>query len=239
MSATLWDRSTVPPLALALVRKAEGDRLQAYLDSGKVPTIGTGSITMPDGSRVRPGGHITQQQDDAMLARQLGLWAGVVARVLPKRVPLTVEWAAALISFTHQEGPGALFGSVLADMLDAGLMEQAGQQLNGWVVATVNGVRGPQLGIMRRMEAQRRIAFGAPLDAAWHEVWALDDAVLLPLYHGACTEAGRFRGGKVTWEVHPAAHPASLHPAYLASSQQPETAHAPMAAERAGTPTGS
>jgi lysozyme len=47
---------------LELIRKAEGERLTAYLCTLKVPTISFGVTIYPDGSRVKLGDKITKEK---------------------------------------------------------------------------------------------------------------------------------------------------------------------------------
>lgn len=205
---TIWNKSSPPIGARELLRSMEGDKLRAYLDSGGKPTIGTGSTFMPQGGPVHMGQVITQAQDDALLDKQIMAWVSVIARAI--QANLTHDAGSVLVSFIHQMGVNALPGSVLADMINAGLLNRAAAQLNGWVIATANGVRGPVLGIMHRMETQRRMFLGAPLEPTKTEVWAMPDAALRRLYAAACCDAAAYRHGTATWEVHMAVAP--VHP---------------------------
>ena len=213
---------TARALAAALISAMEGLRLAAYKDGGGTWTIAVGSTFMPSGRRVQGGDTISHAAALELLEDQIEEWATVIARTIT--VPLSDFWWAVLASFIHQEGVNALPGSVLADMLNAKLWARAGGQLNGWVIATAGGVRGPQLGIMRRMEAQRRMAvLSLDVEPTRTQVWALGDGPLLPLYKTACDDAASYRGGHVTWEVHPVA----AAPLHAAPVPQPSVQQSP------------
>ena len=187
---TVWDRAKVPALAHALLDKIEQVKLQAYRDSAGYWTIGCGSRTMPSGRPVQPGDRISQADADALRDRQARAWVAVVVGAV--HVPLPVEWAAVLISFTHNCGPGALPGSTLAGMLNAGQATLAAGQLGGWVLAG----GAISLGLMRRRELERRIALGADL-SAFDAVWRLTEADLMPGYRRAFADAAAFHHGAV------------------------------------------
>ena len=184
----IWDRASVPALAGQLLDKVETVKLHAYLDSAGNPTIGCGSRTMPDGRPVRLGDTVSAAQADALSNRQTLEWVGVISGVIS--APIPIEWAAALISFVHNLGRGRLPGSTLAAMLNAGRLDLAGRQLNGWVL--VDGRLN--LGVMRRREFERRITLGQGM-AAYDPVWQLGEGELMPLYRQSFTDAAAFHAG--------------------------------------------
>lgn len=200
----LWDRTSVPAIIKPWLRLVEKDVLTAYPDAGGVETIATGSTIMPNGSPVRPGDRVTQAQDDAMLDQQIiSIRIPAIVKAIPACVPLTESMAAMLIELTYNEGNGVLApGNVITEMLVAQLFDRGFGQYPGWCIATQNGVRGPSLGLLRRREAGRRIALGAPVHPTYEQVWQLGMAPLLPLYQAACKDAAAWRNGVVTWEVH-------------------------------------
>ena len=210
---------TLTPAARALAASTlvamEGLRLTAYRDGGGVPTIGVGSTYRLNGTRVQMGDVLTHAQAMDLLDNQIDAWALAIGKTVA--APLPDGWAAMSVSFVHQFGVNSLPGSVLADMLNAGLLDRAGRQLNGWVIARVNGVKQPVLGIMRRMEAQRQIAAGAPLEPTRTHVWGQGDAALRPLYQAACADALAYRHGVATWEAVP--HTVPTHPSVAASAR--------------------
>jgi GH24 family phage-related lysozyme (muramidase) len=191
-----------------LLSKMEAFVLIAYQDSGGTWTIGCGSTFMPNGHRVVRGDRISTAQGMTLLGAQVDEWFKIIQAHVSTE--LTDNWVAVLISFIHQEGPNALPGSVLLDMLNGQLWARAGRQLNGWVVGRVNGVEQPILGIERRQEAQRQMTLGQPVEPTRTQVWQLGDPSLRPLYVAACDDAKAYRNGVVSWKVVPvtlATHP--------------------------------
>ncbi len=207
---TIWDRRTVPPAAVALLERVEGTRLRAYRDGGGVWTIGTGSTFMPSGRRVQAGDAITEPQAAALLAMQCEKWVTVVAGSIA--APMTEAQAAVLISFTHNLGPNALPGSMIAKMANASRLDLAGNQLNGWAVSAGQRV----LGLERRREYERRLWAGEAVEglAAYDAVWALGDAALLPLYQRAFAEARVWGWGSEA----PVSKPAPQQPASVSTA---------------------
>ncbi len=187
--------------------------LHAYQDSVGVWTVGVGSTVMLTGRRVARGDAVTHADALALLEKQIDAWGVVIAHTIT--ATLSDPWMAVLVSFVHQMGTGNLPSSVLADMINGGLLARAGRQLNGWVMAGGK----PALGIMRRQEAQRRMTEGTSLMQAVNDVWKLGSAPLLVLYQAACSDAARYRGGHVTWTVHPVALPVAVHPAASTPSE--------------------
>lgn len=56
---------------LTFIKSFEGCSLTAYQDSGGVWTIGYGSLTMPDGSKVKKGDKITKTEATALLENKI------------------------------------------------------------------------------------------------------------------------------------------------------------------------
>ena len=92
---------------IALIKKWEGLRLNAYLDSVGVPTIGYGH-TGPD---VMLGQSIDMDTADMLLRDDLERFEGYVKHYVKK--PLKQNQFDALVSFTYNVGPGNLANSTL------------------------------------------------------------------------------------------------------------------------------
>ena len=122
----------VSPAGLALIRRFEGCRLQAYLPTPHdVPTIGWGATRCADGSRVALGTVWTQAQADARLA---GDAAGVAAAVttLLGDAPTSQPQFDALTVFAYNVGAGALGRSTLLALHRAGDHANAAAQFARW-----------------------------------------------------------------------------------------------------------
>jgi lysozyme len=105
--------SSIGP-AVALIRKWEGCRLETYLCSAGVPTIGYGST----GPKVKMGMRITQEEADALLEKDVQRFVDVVDLQITAK--LTNNQRCALICFAFNVGAGALFDSTLRRRLNSG-----------------------------------------------------------------------------------------------------------------------
>lgn len=119
-----------PDCPIPLVEGFEGCRLHAYLDSAGVPTIGWGNTYYMNGTRVKMGDMITQETADMLLKHVLN---GVEAQVNHLvTVSLTDNQYAAIVSFTYNEGNGALASSHLLAKLNAGNYAGAADEFLKW-----------------------------------------------------------------------------------------------------------
>ncbi|WP_019099941.1 lysozyme [Chromobacterium haemolyticum] len=135
---------------IALVKSFEGLKLIAYKCPAGVWTIGYGH-TGPD---VTPGQVITQAQADALLARDLERFEAGVARLV--KVPMTQNQFDALVCFSYNLGLGALQGSTLLRLLNAGDYAGAAAQFPRW-----NKAGGKELpGLTRRRSAEHALFLG-------------------------------------------------------------------------------
>jgi lysozyme len=134
---------------VALVKRWEALRLDAYLCPAGVPTIGyghTGDVSM--------GQRITEHQADAILAFDLERVAGLVATLAPV---CTENQRAALVSFTFNLGSAALARSTLLTFHNAGLHQQAAGEFKRWVWAKTKAGMGRLPGLVARREAERNL----------------------------------------------------------------------------------
>ena len=105
--------SSIGP-AVALIRKWEGCRLETYLCSAGVPTIGYGST----GPKVKMGMRITQEEADALLEKDVQRFVDVVDLQITAK--LSNNQRCALICFAFNVGAGALLDSTLRRRLNSG-----------------------------------------------------------------------------------------------------------------------
>lgn len=144
---------------IALIERFEGCRLNAYLDSVNVPTIGVGHTL-----GVKMGQTITQDQADEFLHEDcadaefdVNTWV---------TVPLTQGQFDALTSFCFNLGGGALRSSTLLKLLNASDYQGASDQFPAWCRA--GGVILP--GLVARRAAERAMFLGgtdAPASDSW------------------------------------------------------------------------
>jgi lysozyme len=102
---------------IAIIRKYEGLRLQAYICPSGLATIGFGATFFENGTRVQLGDKITRDRADQLLFFQVKLFADEVQRTV--KVKLNENQLGALVSFCFNVG-GAAFGkSTLAKKVNA------------------------------------------------------------------------------------------------------------------------
>ena len=137
-------------LGRELIKHYEGCRLDSYLCPSSIWTVGVGH-TGPD---VGPGMHITQAEADRLLAGDLKRFEKTVTDLIT--VPLDQCEFDALVSFTFNTGSGALQESTLRKRLNKGDPKSAvfAEELPRWV----NGANGPLEGLVRRRDAEVRLA---------------------------------------------------------------------------------
>ena len=129
---------------IELIKSFEGLRLEAYLDSVAVPTIGYGHTR-----GVKLGQTITQEQADTLLEEDIHEFELAIQRLV--HVNLTQNQFDALVSFTFNLGIGSLKQSTLLKKLNAGDITGAANEFNRWVYAG-----GKKLtGLVKRRSAER------------------------------------------------------------------------------------
>lgn len=132
---------------IMLIKSFEGLKLVAYKCPAGIWTNGYGH-TGPD---VTPGQVITQAQADALLARDLERFEAGVSRLVS--VQLTQNQFDALVCFSFNLGLGALQGSTLLRLLNAGDYAGAAAQFPRW-----NKAGGKELpGLTRRRSAEQAL----------------------------------------------------------------------------------
>jgi lysozyme len=141
---------------IALVKRFEGLRLEAYrCPAGKL-TIGYGST----GSHVKDGMVITEPEAEALLKRDLARFETGVDAILGG-VPTTSDQFSALVSFAFNLGLMALHKSTLMKRHRAGEFALAAEQFRSWNKARVHGQLVPLAGLTARREAERNLYLGA------------------------------------------------------------------------------
>jgi len=133
------------PAGLALTKSFEGCRLEAYLDSAGVPTIGWGHTPTTLGTVW------TQEQADAQLVIDTQ-WANSVVN---KNVTSEINQNQhdAMVDFTYNVGSGNFTGSTLLRLVNQGNFQLASEQFGEWVHA------GGQVipGLVRRRQAEANL----------------------------------------------------------------------------------
>lgn len=116
---------------IRVIKNFEGLSLNAYRDSAGVWTIGYGSTRYHDGKIIKPGDKLASQvQADALFTNTLGPYEQAVNNLV--KVPLTQQQFDALVSFTYNEGTGALEESTLLRKLNEHDYSATADQLLVW-----------------------------------------------------------------------------------------------------------
>lgn len=136
----------ISQIGLDAIKGYEGVRLNAYLDSVNVATIGVGHTR-----GVKMGDTITYEQCDDFLRDDLKDAEDAVNRLVT--VPLTQGQADALFSFVFNLGEGALAGSTLLKMLNKRQYDVAADEFLKWTHAG-NRVL---LGLVKRRTSERML----------------------------------------------------------------------------------
>jgi lysozyme len=110
---------------LALLKRFESCRLSAYLDAVGVWTIGWGHT-----ANVYPGQHITQEQADELLLKDLDHFeTGVSCQVMPT---LTSNQFSACVCLAYNIGLGNFHDSTVRARLNAGRIKEASVWFLPW-----------------------------------------------------------------------------------------------------------
>lgn len=114
-----------------LIKTFEGLRLEAYLDTGGVWTIGYGTIKYPNGVRVKKGDKITEAQANEYLKSD-SKW---VDACLDKLVTAKITQGKfdALASFVYNIGESQFKSSTLLGKLNSGDVAGAANEFDRWV----------------------------------------------------------------------------------------------------------
>jgi len=141
-----------------IIKNFEGLRLAAYRDVAGVWTIGFGSTRYHDGKQVKPGDVLTGEvQADALFRNTLGQYEDAVNQ--SAKAPLTQNQFDALVSFTYNEGTGALKESTLLIKLNEKNYNEAAAHFLAW-----DKITDPKTGkkvvletLVQRREEERKL----------------------------------------------------------------------------------
>ena len=140
---------------IALIKRFEGCKLQAYKCSAGVPTIGYGStrgVTMDM--------EISQDRAEALLLEDIADFEEEVNKCV--EVPLSQNQFDALVAWTFNLGGSNLRSSTMLRVLNEGQHDKVPSEMKRW-----NKAGGQTLqGLIRRREAEGLLFQGKE----WHEV---------------------------------------------------------------------
>jgi len=122
------------------IKNFEGLSLHAYKDVAGVWTIGYGSTRYHDGRPIKPGDELAnEQQASALFSNTLGQYEDAVNQYV--HATLSQNQFDALVSFTYNEGTGALKQSTLLKKLNENDYAGAANQFLVW-----NKITDPKTG---------------------------------------------------------------------------------------------
>jgi lysozyme len=137
---------------LDLIKSFEGLKLNPYLDSVNIPTIGFGTIRYPNGKAVSMSDPaITEEKALFFLEHEINEKTSAINKML--KVSVNQNQFDALVSFAYNVGVGALQKSTLLKLLNSGDYAAAAEQFLRW-----NKAGGKELaGLTRRRQAERSL----------------------------------------------------------------------------------
>lgn len=138
-----------------LIKGFEGLKLNAYLDSVGVWTIGYGTIKYPNGVSVKKGDACTASEAQTYLANDCKVFVNAVNKLV--KVPLTQNQFDALVSLVYNIGETAFAGSTLLKKLNAKDYAGAAAQFEVWNKGRVKGKLTVIPGLANRRAAERKV----------------------------------------------------------------------------------
>ena len=139
---------------IQLVKSFEGCFLNAYLCPAKVWTIGYGNTKYQNGTAVKQGDKITQEQAEALLSDILAEFSKDVSKLI--KVELNDNQFSALVSFAFNLGVGALSKSTLLKKVNANPNDKTIEnEFMRWVSAGGKKLNG----LVRRRTAESKLYF--------------------------------------------------------------------------------
>ena len=133
---------------LALIRRFEGFRAEAYRDPVGVWTIGYGHTSMAGTGAVAPGQKMSEADAAALLAGDVENFSTGVARLLKREI--SPQRFSALVSFAYTVGLGNFGGSSVLKAVNAGAFDAVPRRLQLWVKAAGRVLPG----LVRRRAAE-------------------------------------------------------------------------------------
>jgi lysozyme len=140
---------------MALIKKFEGCKLEAYLDAVNVPTIAYGRT-----KKVKMGDTCTQEQAEAWIEEEMQEYESYINDMV--EVELSQFQFDALVAWVYNLGPTNLKNSTLLKVLNEGKYNEVPAQIKRWNKAGGNVLDG----LTRRREAEALLF----QDKEWYEV---------------------------------------------------------------------
>jgi lysozyme len=135
---------------LELTKQFEGCRLTAYQDQGGVWTIGYGATINTDGTPVKAGEVITQEEADYMLMDNISSSVDCVNKQITN---VNQNQFDALVDFAYNVGCNAFTRSTLCSLVKLGEFENAAAEFGKYIYAKDK----ISTGLIRRREAEANL----------------------------------------------------------------------------------
>lgn len=141
-----------------LIKGFEGLKLKAYKDSVGIWTIGYGNITYKDGSKVKQGDSISQDEANDLFNYYADKFAAKVASLIKK--PINQNQFNAVVSLAYNIGVGA-FGtsSVLRKMNINPNDPTIKESFEAWNKGTIGGKKVIIQGLVNRRKKESELYF--------------------------------------------------------------------------------
>ena len=141
------------------LRDGEGLRLEPYLDTKGVPTIGYGTTMYPSGKKVTlqdPGITIDQAEEFMKWAVETK-WNAVKGKIIPQ---LNDNQKAAIVSLVYNIGVAGFNGSTLLKRINTGYTKQGiVEAFMMWDKETINGKKVFNQGLANRRKKEADLYF--------------------------------------------------------------------------------
>jgi lysozyme len=141
---------------LALIRRFEGFRAEAYRCPAGVWTIGYGHTSQAGAPKVRPGMVVSEAEAREILAVDAAMFAEGVRTALTREV--SPQQFSALVSFAYNVGIGAFRRSSVLKAVNEGRFEAVPERLKLWVKADGRRLEG----LARRRQAEAELFATVP-----------------------------------------------------------------------------
>ena len=115
----------------AIIREFEGFKVEAYLDTGGVWTIGFGTIKYPNGQRVKKGDTCTREQADKWLKNDCKWVDACLDKYVTAKT--TQNQFDALASFVYNIGEAQFAKSTMLTLINQNNFTAAANQFDRWV----------------------------------------------------------------------------------------------------------
>lgn len=137
-----------------LIIISEGLELNAYKDSKGIPTIGIGTITYPDGNKVKMGDKCTEAQAYEYLNNYVETMVIAINKLI-KNVDINQNQFDAICSLTYNIGTTGFTNSTVLKLMKKNTKDPLIKDAwLSWNKETKNGVKVPNKGLTNRRKRE-------------------------------------------------------------------------------------